>query len=254
MRNLLLLTALLSSALVLDPPRAHAASKAEKAAAKQWSDDAKAAWPGTVWALKDLPVTTGNTMGMPWISALVKVTSSGVEIPTTTVISSSYGGASSVWYGVRANEVLKLESVELEDGHVEITFVGTGASEGRDTRLQIDGATTLADVKSVLDQLVTVTDPVDPTWPEDVKAAIKKRQVINGMTKRQAYLSVGEPTSATTQDIGGGKSVEMWVPRTNNGLRIGFGASMEMTQYPQFIKFQDGKAFDMPKSGGVSLE
>jgi hypothetical protein len=243
-------------AFVMSTP-AEAASKSEaKAAAAAYTEAVKAAYPGTVWALKDLPVTTGSTMNIPWISPVVTVDASGFKIETTTVIESTYGGAKSVWYGVRANDTLTFKEAAVDGDVVALAFVGTGGSKGRDTKIKITGGGTFADVKPILDQLLSTTSPVDESWPADIKSAIEKRVVINGMTKKQVYLVVGEPTSATTQDVGGGKKVETWVPRTNNGLHIGFGATMEMTKYPSYIKFQDGKTFDLTGSntGGVSLE
>jgi hypothetical protein len=252
---LALLLALPASLSIVPTAEAGMSKADEKAAAAAWNDAAKAAYPGTVWALKDLPVYTGTTMNIPWISPVVEVMPDNIKIETTTVIQGTYAGAKSVWYGVRANDKLTFKEASFDDGVVALAFVGTEGSKGRDTKIKITGATSLADVQAKLDEILSKTDPVDPSWPEDIKKAIANRKVVNGMTKKQVYLSVGEPTSATTQDIGGGKKVDMWVPRTNNGLRIGFAnASMEMTNYPQYIKFQDGKTFDVPQTGGVSLE
>lgn len=236
-------------------PTAEAGSRADqKAQAAATMEQIKAAYPGTLYALKDLPVNTGSAMGLPYISPIVEVTPSGFEIDTSTAIQSTYGGAKSVWYGVRANDTLAFEESVYDDGILVLDFLGTGKADGRDTKIKITSGT-FEEVKPVLDQLLSVTSPVDPSWPADVRTAIENRVVINGMTKAQAYLVVGEPTSATTQDLPGGK-VDMWYPRNNNGLHIGFGASMEMTSFPPYLKFQDGKTVELANSatGGVSLE
>jgi hypothetical protein len=249
---LAVLAAPVSLALV---PEAHAAGKSDaKAAAAALTEEAKAMYPGTVWALKDLPVNTGTTMNIPWIGPLVEVAPDGFKIETTTVIQATYGGAKSVWFGVRANDTLSLKEATLDKDVMALTFVGIDGSKGRDTKIKITGVKSLAEVKPVLDQLLSNTSPVDPSWPEDVKKAIAKRQVINGMTKKQAYLVVGEPESANTQDVGGGKKVETWVPRQSNGVRIGFGASLEMSNYPKYLTFEEGKVTNMAAAGGVSLE
>jgi hypothetical protein len=253
-RLLLLLAALASPAVV---PLAHAGpSKAEmKAAVAAVNEEARAMYPGPVWALKDLPVYSGATMNIPWIGPIAEVSPEGVKIDANTVVSATYASVKTVWYGARANEKLTFKEATLDDdGTIGLAFVGVDGSKGHDTKVRVRGAKTLAEVKGGLDQILSVTSPIDPTWPEDVKAAIAKRAVVNGMTKRQAYLVVGEPASANVQEIGG-KKIETWVTRNNNGMRIGFGATMELTGYPPTLRFEDGKLVGVTQTGaGVNLD
>lgn len=207
-----------------------------------------------MYALKDLPVSSGSAMGMSYISPLVEVAPTGFTIDTSAAVQTTYGGAKTVWYGVRVMDTLVFEEATYDDGILVLAFLGSDKSKGRDTKIKVTSGT-FAEVKPVLDQLVSVKSPVDPSWPADVRTAIDNRVVINGMTKPQAYLVVGEPTSASTMDIAG-KKVDMWYPRNNNGIRFGFGVSMEMTNYPPVVKFQDGVTIELTNSasGGVSLE
>lgn len=229
-------------------------SKAEQ---KQFEKDVQAAYPGAVWALKDLPVNTGYTMGVTWVGPLCEVTKEGYKIDTTTSMSATYGSAKSVWYSVRPNETLALKESEFDDGVFAITFIGTGSSKGRDTKIKITGVTTFAEVKGVMDQLLSTTSPVEANadWAADIKDAISKRHLINGMTKKQAYLVVGEPTGSSSREEGG-KKIEIWNARQNNGMKIGYGASVEATGYPAEMRFEDGKLVGVAtgSGGGVNLE
>ena len=248
-----LATPVVIAGVVVGVPSAHAAglSKADR---KAFEDEVKAAYPGTVWALKDLPVTSGFTMGAAWIAPIVEVTAGGFKIEAIGGMSASYGSASSLWWSVRPNDSLTMKEVKFDDDWAAIAFVGTGASKGRDTKIKIIGAKTFAEVKAVMDQLVTAISPVQADWSTAVKDAITKRALVNGMTKRQAYLVVGEPTEATTKDEGG-KKVEIWKPRQSGGMRIGYGASVEVTGYPSEVRFVDGVIEGLASTGaGVSLD
>lgn len=234
---------------------AHASARSEqKAKEAAILAEVKAAYTGTLYALKDLPVNSGSAMGMSYISPLVEVSPTGFKIDTSTAVQSTYGGAKTVWFGVRVMDTLVFEEATYDDGILVLAFLGSDKSKGRDTKIKVTSGT-FAEVKPVLDQLVSPTSPIDPSWPADVRQAIENRVVINGMTKAQAYLVVGEPTSAQSMDIAGQK-VDMWYPRNNNGVRFGFGVTMEMTNYPPVLKFQEGKTVELANSasGGVSLE
>jgi len=227
-------------------------SKAER---KTFEADVQSAYPGTVWALKDLPVNTGFTMMAAWISPIAEVTPGGFSIQVTSMGQATLGMASTVWYGVRPNDTLTLKEVEFDDEFLVIAFVGEGGSKGRDTKVKISGATTFAEVRPVMDQLLTATSPVDPSWPDDIRQGIANRTLVNGMSKRQAYLVVGEPTEASTAEEEG-KKVETWKLRQTCGMRIGYAASVETTGFPQEIRFVDGKLAGIATTagGGVSLD
>ena len=194
-------------------------------------------------------------MGAAWLAPLVEVTPQGSTADTTMALQTSMGSAQSVWFGVRPNDVLELKEVEAEKDHVVIVFQGVGRSKKRDTKLKLMGSRTFADYKGALDALVSVTDPVDPSWPANIRAAIANRTVANGMTKRQAYLVVGEPTGATVSEEGG-KKVETWTPRQSSGMRIGYGAQVEQTGYPGSLRFVDGALTGVATGvgGGVNLD
>ena len=227
--------------------------KERKALEAQWM----AAYPEPVWALKDLPVKTGVTMGIPWIGPLTTVTADGVEIDTTTVAAATYGSVRTTWFGVRPYDTLQLVEAIYDDGNIALTFDGVGDSDGRDTKMDIIGAMTPEQAKASLDQIISAVDPcsLHDDWSAEVKAAIANRTVVDGMNKRQAYLVVGEPTSATVQELQGTK-VETWVPRQSAGVRFGFAAAVATTGYPASLRFEDGALVGVTTGagGGVNLD
>lgn len=226
-----------------------------KAECKTFVSEVKGAYAGQAWALKDLPVNTGFTMYAAWISPIAEVGPSSVSVVAKGGIQTTVGSAQSVWFGVRPNDTLTLKEAECTDDGVVVAFVGSGASKGRDTKIKLVSATTFGEVQAGLATLVTGVDPVDASWPDSVKTAIHNRTVVNGMTKRQAYLVVGEPTGASTEE-GGGKKIEIWKPRQDGGMRIGYGAAVETTGYPTELRFEDGLLVGVGTTagGGVNLD
>ena len=222
---------------------------------KAFTDELKAAYSGDVWAMKDLPVNTGFTMYASWISPIAEVDPSGFRIEAQVGVSATVGSAQSVWFGVRPYDTLTFKEAGCADDGVVIALIGTGDSKGRDTKIKITEGNTLAQVKAGLDALVVTSDPIDPAWSDEIKQAIHNRTLVNGMTKKAAYLVVGEPSGASTKEENG-KKIETWNPRQNGGMRIGYGAKTEVTGYPTEIHFEDGllAGLGTTAGGGVSLE
>ena len=256
MRALMTPVLLVAVAAVSTP--AHAGKKAElKAYVAEFTAQVEAAYPSTVWALKDLPVKSGLTMGVPWIGPVAEVTLDGYKIEAKGGMESHGVGASGVWFSVRPYDSLEFKECEFDDGVWTIVFSGVGDSDGRDTKLRLPQKSTFAEVKPVLDQLISATDPLDgyADWSPEVKTAIQKRLVINGMNKRQAYFVVGEPTGSSVREEDGQK-IETWSPRQTDGIRIGYAAGMSATGYPTELRFEDGVLVGVAttSTGGVSLD
>jgi hypothetical protein len=187
---------------------------AEKAYAAAFIGELEAAYPDTVWALKDLPVKSGLTMGIPWVGPIAEVSTTGFVIEAVSGVSSYGVGVDSVWFSVRAYDTLTFKEAEFDDGRWVIVFSGAGDAKGRDTKLVLQGAEPFGAFKPILDQLLSSSDPLAgyADWSDDVKRAIRGRVLLNGMNKRQAYFVVGEPTGSSVRDESGTK-VETWNPR-----------------------------------------
>jgi hypothetical protein len=103
-----------------------------------------------------------------------------------------------------------------------------GAFRGEDKHgiLHFTGITSLADFKAAFDQSFSRVPLQDehPDWPADIRRAIASRQLIDGMTKRQAYCITGPPASfeQTAKD---GKQIEVWRLKTNRMPRYTFLSS-----------------------------
>lgn len=233
---------------------AQAGSQLDKKSQKAYIAEVKAAYPDKVWALKDLPVKSGQASIAAYIAPIAEVRSDGYAIEASTQMVAHFGGMQSTWFGVRPYDTVKLKDVKFDDDFAVITFDGGWDSAGRDTKIKVFGSS-FAAVKPVLDELLTTTDPVDAAWPADIQAAIRNRTVVNGMNKRQAYLVVGEPTNATTREENG-KKIETWTPRTTDGMRIGYGATVKPSGFPTTLRFEDGKLAGVAttSSGGVNLD
>lgn len=208
---------------------------------------------GVRWATKDLPVKSGQASYASYISPLTEITPEGFTIDNQFKVNSHVMGAETVWYGVRAYDTVELDDVDVDDEFIVLTFDGVGGSERRDTKVKLIGDYTSC--KPILEELLTTADPVDPSWPQDIQDAIRARKVVNGMNKRQAYLVVGEPANAQVLEQGG-KKVELWSPRSTDGVRMGFGATVKTTGYPPSLRFEDGVLVGVTTnaSGGVNLD
>lgn len=257
-RPLLVALLALSTPIVAMWPvtEAHAGLKGKEK--KAFTEALEQRFSGIVYARKDLPSYSGTTGWGPFLEPLVEVRPTGVTIDTSEAVKSGFGFAMSVWWGCHVGDALTYDSVEFDSDKIKVLFKGGGASAGRELRIAILGATTLDQVGAQLDELFSTVPVLDehPDWPEEIKAAIREGRVEQGMNKRQVYYVVGEPGSVTTQEIDG-KKVEIWVPRFNDGIRMGFGVTTVQTGFPTSITFTDGVVTSLiggkPK-GGVSLE
>ena len=213
-----------------------------------------AAYPGIVWSLKDLPVKSGQAMYGVYISPIAEVRTTGATVDATDGMQAHIGGAVSTWWGVRPYDTLTLKEIKFDDDFAVITFNGAKDSKGRDTKIKLFGPD-FAAVKPVLDELIVTTDPMDASWPAEIQTAIRNRAVVNGMSKRQAYFVVGEPSNAQVLDQGG-KKVEVWTPRYNDGVRLGYGATIKPSGFPSTLRFEDGKLTGVATTatGGVNLD
>jgi hypothetical protein len=89
-----------------------------------------------------------------------------------------------------------------------------------------------------------------PEWPSEVRNAVRARNIIEGMTKEQAFCVVGVPESIEST-LENGISVEIWHPRQENGTRQPYhNMKPNRTGYPAALKFADNKLIAIEKSGG----
>ncbi|MGH2689313.1 MAG: hypothetical protein ACRDKW_10975, partial [Actinomycetota bacterium] len=218
---------------------------ASTASAELSRDDKKRAnamLKGTLYTRVDMPCQTGRHPFGVYHAALVEVSPTGAAGEVTEAINYGWYNADSTDWSVRINEAVVVDEAEFDGTTVEIALEGTGSSEGRDTSINFVQIATFADFEAAFNQAFSRQPLQDehPDWPSEVRQAIARRELAEGMTKRQAYYVVGDPESSETRQEDG-KEVEIWTLRTQ-GLQFGFwGARVEETGNPGSLRFVDGK-------------
>ena len=95
----------------------------------------------------------------------------------------------------------------------------------------------------LLSTLVAACGPADDgrDWPAEIRDAIGKRRLVEGMSKRQAYYVTGAPIKIDRSEEDG-MAIEEWELRTSKGVEVGFWTSRtgETTGLPGSIRFEDG--------------
>lgn len=172
--------------------------------------------------------------------ALVEVSPDGVNTAQGNV-EFGYWHSSAASWEVRINDMVEVDDFDFDDGDIKIDLEGTGKASGNDTAIKFVRVNSAEDFKKAFDHAFSempLQDEYD--WPEEIKKAIANHQLIDGMTKRQAYLVTGDPVSFDKEE-GDGVEVETWVLVSAYGL-------------PPSIKFTDGKLSAMKASSGVNLD
>jgi len=209
---------------------------------------------GTLYLRIDAPCATGRHAYGTYKRPLVEVSPTGVNTEAENTINASWWHADSTYWGVGVNDQVKVDeiSVDNEESTVEIELEGVGPTEGNDTVIKLVKITSLDDFKAAYAAAFAMKPLQDEhdDWSAEVKAAIAKRQLLAGMTKRQAYCVTGTPErfEKSTKD---GKETEVWYLRQNKGTKMGYFTmkSGQATGLPATIKFEDGKLGDVAAAG-----
>jgi hypothetical protein len=208
--------------------------------------EARAMLSGTLYLRTDAPwYTEGSAVPLPF-SPMIK--EALVEVTPTEVRPEKDKPGTMILWELGVNDAVQLEDFEVEgDGTVHIDLEPAdgqdkqGAMRGEDKHgiLHFVGINTLADFKAAFDQSFSRVPLEDEhsDWPADIRRAIASRQLMDGMTKRQAYCVTGPPASfeQTTKD---GKQVEVWRLKTNRIPRYTFLLS---ASNGPMLRFEDGK-------------
>lgn len=202
---------------------------------------AKAMLDGTLYCRMDFPSQTGRHPFGVYHAALIKVSPSGAGSEVSDAVNVGWYHADSTDWSVRINDAVVVDEAEFDGALLEIALEGTGASEGRDTSIDFVDIATFADFEAALNHAFSRTPLQEehPDWPAEIRQAIARRELAEGMSKRQAYYVVGQPESVETKQEEG-KEVETWTLRTQ-GVKIGFfGSRVAQSQAPRTLRFVDG--------------
>lgn len=229
--------ALMLAALVAPVALQAALPKSDRSAAK-------AMMSGTLYVRLDVPCATGRHPFGTYKRPLVQVSPEGSDSEAEEGMTASWWHADSTYWGIRINDPVKVEDIEWEeDEGIEIELEGVGRAEDEGTVLLLVGVNSLADFEQAFENAfskVPLQNEHDD-WSSEVKDAIANRNLVDGMTKRQAFYVTGKPKSfeKTTE---GGKEVEIWHLRQSRGMKTGFFVAQagKETGLPSSIRFEDG--------------
>jgi hypothetical protein len=209
---------------------------------------------GTLYLRIDAPCATGRHAYGTYKRPLVEVSPTGVNTDAENTVNASWWHADSTYWGVSVNDQVKVSDINVdnEENSVELELEGVGPTEGNDTVVKLVKIMSLDDFKTAYGKVFS-TKPLQDEhddWSAEVKAAIAKRQLVAGMTKRQAYCVTGNP-ERFEKSAKDGKEVETWYLRQNKGTKMGYFTmkSGTSTGMPATIKFEDGKLTDIAATG-----
>ncbi len=254
-----LITALVST-LALSLSLAPAPADAELS-----KDDRKAikkALKGKLYMRMDAPCATGRHAYGTYKRPLVEISPEGADTDTSTELNVSLFHADSTYWGIRINDPVEFDEMDYEsdEASVEIELEGVDHVEDESTVIKFIDIHSMDDFQKAFDQAfsrVPLQDLHDD-WSADIKDAIAKRELVNGMTKRQAFYVTGTPESFDKSEENG-KKVEVWKLRTDKGMKMGFIFTKKKKEegVPQSIRFEDGVLVSVGSSGsggGLDLD
>jgi hypothetical protein len=209
---------------------------------------------GTLYLRIDAPCATGRHAYGTYKRPLVEVSPTGVSTDAENTINASWWHADSTYWGVSVNDQVKVEDINVdnEESTVELELEGVGPTEGNDTVIKFVKITSLADFKAAYAAAFSAKPLQDEhdDWSAEVKAAIGKRQLLEGMTKRQVYCVTGTPERFEKSEKDG-KEIEVWHLRQNKGTKMGYWTTQsgQATGLPESIKFENGKLVEFAGVG-----
>lgn len=234
------------------PGTAFGLSKADKKAIK------KAASEGTRLYLRvDAPCATGRHPYGTYKRPLVEASPTGINTDADTVFNASWWHADSTYWGVRVNDPVEVDDldIEVDDRTVEIELEGVDQADGEDTVVMLVEIDSLEDFQAAFDSVFAhqpLQDEHDD-WSGEVKEQVANRQLAEGMNKRQVYYITGRPEEVTKTKEDG-SDVEIWKLRRNRGVKVGFWGARsagEEKDVPETLRFVDGKLADIGASSSA---
>ena len=200
---------------------------------------------GTLYLRLDAPCTQGRHPYGVYQSPLVEVSPAGANTEADSGASWGWYHAQSTIWEARINDPMTVDELDWEEdeGTVDLELEGTGSADGRDTVIRFVKIHSYADFEAAF-QHAFATRPLQeehPDWPAEIKDAIAKRRLMDGMTKRQAFYIVGTPARVEKRSEGD-KAIEIWTLQTQ-GLTFGFFGvqSGGSNAPPETLQFENGK-------------
>lgn len=196
----------------------------------------KAALKGTLYLRMDVPAKVGFTGFGLSFDPIVEVSPKGINTDASGF--SLYGRGMS--WNVRINDPVEVDEIEIEedDGTIEIE-IDTVEDDSDHSVFRFVQIYSFADFQAAMGRAFSRVPLQDehPDWPPQIRRAIAARQLLTGMTKRQAYFVVGKPeqTRESTED---GKEIVVWTLRQND---VEVGVIRSGNNLPRSLRFEDGQ-------------
>lgn len=214
-------------------------SRDDKKQIKEMLDDAE------LYMRVDAPCATGRHPYGTYKRPLVEISPEGVNTDADDVATSSWWHADSTYWGIRINDPVEVDEIDIEDdeGEVEIELEGRGPVDDEETVILLVDVWSFDDFQAAFDKAFARGPLQDEhaDWSAEMKDAVAERRLVEGMNKRMAFYVTGRPErfETLTED---GKEVEIWHLRTDKGRKTGFWFSKggEETGMPSTIRFEDG--------------
>ncbi|MEM6796005.1 MAG: hypothetical protein AAF725_18665 [Acidobacteriota bacterium] len=208
---------------------------------------------GTLYLRMDAPCATGRHPYGVYKRPLVEITPEGSNMEVETTMTASFFHADSTYWGIRINDPVVLDEVDVDrdDGEVEIELEGVGQADDVETVLKFVEIYSMEDFEKAFEHAFSTVPLQDlhDDWSEDMKRAVADRKLVDGMLKRQAFYIVGTPErfEKTEEE---GRQVEVWHLRTDRGVKTGyFTSKAKKSDLPAMIRFEGGKLTRIGSSG-----
>jgi hypothetical protein len=212
---------------------------------------------GKLYMRMDAPCAPGRHPYGTYKRPLVEVSPEGSNTDTDTALTASWWHADSTYWGIRVNDAVVLDEVDIEedDGEVEIELEGIGDAEDNATVIKFVQIYEFEDFQKAFDHTFS-RQPLQEghdDWSQEMKDAIAERRLLEGMNKRQAFYVTGTPESFEKKTENG-VEVEIWQLRQDKGMKMGYfrAKAGEKTGLPASVRFEDGKLKNSVESGDSS--
>lgn len=239
----------LATLIVLTIPATTAWGGLKKADKKR----VKEALSGTLYMRIDAPCATGRHAFGTYKRPLVEVSPEGSNTEAEAGMSASLWHVDTTYWGISINDPVEFDEMEIDGEEIEIELKGVDSDNG--TVIKLVQIHTFEDFEKAFDRAFArrpLQDEHDD-WSAEIKKAIGERQLVNGMTKKQAYYVTGTPMSFEKREEGDTK-IEIWNLRQDKGMKMGFFKfkAGQTTGFPASIRFENGKLVDAAQTGTSS--
>ncbi len=204
---------------------------------------------GKTWYLKtSLPYLYGRHPYGVFKRPLVTVTpADGTDIQESPEMQGSIVHAEGRRLELRVNDPIAVKDFEWQKGEqlLDLEVAGTGAAKESEGVLRFQKMTTMADFETCWSETFSdVSIETKYDWPDDIKKAVRNREVREGMVPEMVVVALGNPERMTTETKDS-KKVEVWVFQMGEGTRMGYWTQKMGDKKEVEVRFAEGKVIQV---------